>query len=381
MIKVLIISHAYVTGFNQRKICALSKFGNLKIILIAPDFWKDQLRSIRLERTCADRFNVLPAKICFNGKISGYFLLNRLFKILKNEKPDIIHIEEEPWSFVACQIILYKKLLRLKSKIIVFTWENILRKYRQISNIIESFVLKNTDFFIAGSKEAKSVLIAKGVLSNKIAVIPQIGVDITDTSKEKNISALNTCLADCFTVGFIGRLVEEKGIMILLKALLKLKNKWKLLIIGDGPVKQEISIFANKNLIEDKVIFTGTVPHEKINEYFPYIDILVIPSITTETWKEQFGHVIIEAFSNSVPVIGSSSGSIPEVIGDAGLIFNEGDEKELSDKIKFLIDNTELRKKFTELGKKRVLGNFTNEIIAEKTYKLYKTYENSNTNF
>lgn len=373
MVKALLISHAYVTYFNQRKIDALSKYNDLKIFLIVPEFWKDSLRNIKLERNYSKDFTIVPAKVFFNGKIGGYFYLNRLFKILKDEKPDIIHIEEEPWSLVVFQVILYKKLLKLKSKIIVFTWENIIRKYRMIARIIEKFVLSNIDFVIAGSNDAKSVLIAKGVKENKIEVFPQIGVDISDN--------IGTAPKDCFTIGFIGRLVEEKGIRTLLDAFLRLqacseqsetKTKLKLLIIGEGTLKDEITNFAKKNSLEDKIITTGVIPHDEVKNYFQYIDVLVLPSITKKEWKEQFGHVIIEAFAYNVSVIGSSSGSIPEVIGEAGLIFNEGDDKDLSIKLQFLINDVELRKKLVLLGKKRVLENFTNEKIVEGTYKLYK---------
>lgn len=385
MVKVLLISHAYVTYFNQRKIDALSKYNDLKIFLIVPEFWKDSLRNIKLERNYSKDFTIVSAKVFFNGKIGGYFYLNRLFKILKDEKPDIIHIEEEPWSLVVFQVILYKKLLKLKSKIIVFTWENIIRKYRMIARIIEKFVLSNIDFVIAGSNDAKSVLIAKGVKENKIEVLPQIGVDIPDDigtvpifPKEKGDCPY---IKDCFTIGFIGRLVEEKGIRTLLNAFLKLqacseqsetKTKLKLLIIGEGTLKDEITNFAKKNSLEDKIITTGVIPHDEVKNYFQYIDVLVLPSITKKEWKEQFGHVIIEAFAYNVSVIGSSSGSIPEVIGEAGLIFNEGDDKDLSIKLQFLINDVELRKKLVLLGKKRVLENFTNEKIVERTYKLYK---------
>jgi glycosyltransferase involved in cell wall biosynthesis len=102
------------------------------------------------------------------------------------------------------------------------------------------------------------------------------------------------------------------------------------------------------------------------------MDCLVLPSRTTRKWKEQFGRVLIEAMACEVPVIGSDSGEIPNVIGDCGLIFREGDVDDLSSKLELLINDYDLRVELAERGRQRVLNNFTQEKVAKETYKIYQ---------
>jgi glycosyltransferase involved in cell wall biosynthesis len=102
------------------------------------------------------------------------------------------------------------------------------------------------------------------------------------------------------------------------------------------------------------------------------MDCLVLPSRTTRKWKEQFGRVLIEAMACEVPVIGSDSGEIPNVIGDSGLVFKEGDVGDLSSKLEVLINNKDVRVELARKGRQRVLNNFTQEKAAEETYKIYQ---------
>jgi glycosyltransferase involved in cell wall biosynthesis len=102
------------------------------------------------------------------------------------------------------------------------------------------------------------------------------------------------------------------------------------------------------------------------------MDCLVLPSRTTKKWKEQFGRVLIEAMACEVPVIGSDSGEIPNVIGESGLIFKEGDVDDLASKLKLLITNMDLRVELAGKGRQRVLKHFTQEKVAKETYKIYQ---------
>jgi glycosyltransferase involved in cell wall biosynthesis len=132
----------------------------------------------------------------------------------------------------------------------------------------------------------------------------------------------------------------------------------QLLIVGDGPLRAEIERSASQARL------TGAVPHHRAIELLAAIDLLVLPSLTTPTWKEQFGHVLIEAMACAVPVIGSNSGAIPEVVGDAGLIVPEGDAAALRAAIASLQADAAWRAQLAQAGCTRALACYTHDRIA-----------------
>ncbi|MBM3213066.1 glycosyltransferase, partial [Candidatus Poribacteria bacterium] len=97
----------------------------------------------------------------------------------------------------------------------------------------------------------------------------------------------------------------------------------------------------------------------------------------TSGWVEFFGRVLVEAMVCQVPVIGSNSGEIPNVIGDSGLIFQEGDEKDLKDKLYTILVNPQLRKSLAMKGFQRANSLYTWESIAKNTYEVYYDLTNS----
>ena len=102
------------------------------------------------------------------------------------------------------------------------------------------------------------------------------------------------------------------------------------------------------------------------------LDLFVLPSKTVPWWKEQFGHVIIEAMSCEVPVIGSTCGEIPNVIGDAGLVFKEGNADDLTTKITQVVEDETFCKQLAKRGRQRILKSYTHEILANKMFEIYK---------
>ncbi|MFZ1794096.1 MAG: glycosyltransferase, partial [Anaerolineae bacterium] len=107
--------------------------------------------------------------------------------------------------------------------------------------------------------------------------------------------------------------------------------------------------------------------------FYAGLDALVVPSRTMPNWKEQFGRVIIEAMACGVPVIGSSSGEIPNVIGDAGLIFREDDVAGLQAQLQTLMASPALRESLGLAGRKRMMDNFTMRRVAQKSVEIYRS--------
>ncbi len=112
---------------------------------------------------------------------------------------------------------------------------------------------------------------------------------------------------------------------------------------------------------------------ERVPEFLGGLDALVLPSLTYPNWKEQFGRVLMEAMACEVPVVGSDSGEIAHVIGDAGLVFPEGDVTALTDCLRRLRAAPELRRELAARGLARVRERYTQDRIAAQTLEVYQT--------
>ena len=121
------------------------------------------------------------------------------------------------------------------------------------------------------------------------------------------------------------------------------------------------------------VIWRGAVPHSQAPTELSQFDVLVLPSRSTATWKEQFGHVLIEAMSMGIPVVGSDSGEIPNVIGRADLVFPEEDVTALTDILARLSDDERWRQEAGLYGMNRVHQLYTHAQIAQRSIALWQT--------
>jgi glycosyltransferase involved in cell wall biosynthesis len=213
--------------------------------------------------------------------------------------------------------------------------------------------------------------------------MPQLGVDekLFSPQFQPELAAKLGIKASDFVVGFVGRFVPEKGILTLIKALAGLSDlSWKCLLLGRGPLQKTILAEATAAGIKDRIILVESVPHDEVPRYINLMSTLVLPSetsyqvktLTAVGWKEQFGHVLIEAMACKVPVIGSNSGEIPYVIDSAGLIFPEGDSGALQSNLRQMIEQPELCEKLAQLGYDRAMNQYTNQALAKSLLDFYQ---------
>lgn len=366
--KVLFIGHTYIPEINREKLKYLSK--KVDLTLLTPKKWRDDLFTVSAKK---DReLKHFTSSTVMDGHEKAYFYFPNIFSRVREIKPDVIHVEQGADSVSLFQAIWAKKLFCPNAKIVFFTWMNLDLPNPFCFNLIEKFNLKNTDFAFCGNADAVKILRKHGYVG-PVTVLPQLGVNPRIFRKKLFIPLRKKLgLKEYFTIGFFGRIVKEKGLLVLIKALKNLSGKWKFLIIGRGELTKEIIARAAKYGFADKIVMLESVPHIKIVDYINCLDAYILPSLTVPWWKEQFGHVLIEAMACEVPVIGSSSGEIPNIIDDAGLVFKEGNAEDLRRKIELLMKSPALRRKYVKLGRKRVLENYTDEILAEKIYEVYK---------
>ena len=159
---------------------------------------------------------------------------------------------------------------------------------------------------------------------------------------------------------------------ILLRAVAQLPGVWRLQIAGSGPEQRALAQLAKELGIADRVQFDGVIPSAQMPAYLQQLDVLALPSRTLPNWKEQFGRVLIEAMACEVAVVGSDSGEIPNVIGEAGLIFPEDDVHTLRTHLQHLMAHAELRDELGRAGRQRVLAHYTQAKIAAQTVEVYR---------
>jgi glycosyltransferase involved in cell wall biosynthesis len=195
--------------------------------------------------------------------------------------------------------------------------------------------------------------------------MPQMGVDtelftplVRKSSQDHQIN-----------IGFLGRLVPEKGLDILFTAVSQLQQQnldFQVTLCGSGTSEADLRQKAAILQINERLIWRGAVRHEAAPVELGQFDVLVLPSRSIATWKEQFGHVIIEAMAMGIPVVGSSCGEIPHVIAREDLVFSEGDPVALAKILKQLICDRNSREEMGNYGIERVKQNYSHERIAQR---------------
>jgi len=362
--KVLLIWKALVSEAYHRKLKELAKFKGVELTLIVPTKWY----KTRLEKEYCNECKIIPTKIAMSG-YNHFHWYPGLEKYIRQIRPDIFHIEEEHYSIVTFQAIRLAKKYNIKCLFV--TWQNIYKRYPFPFSWLERYNLKNADYAIAGNESISNTLIRKGFDKERISLIP-LGTDTLLFRKMESTELRSKLRLEAFTIGYLGRFVQEKGVLDLLRAVSRIKSNFNLLMIGSGKLKHKIKSVGRRLGISDQIRFIDDIPSSQVPNYLNCMDCIVLPSRTTRKWKEQFGRVLTEAMSCEVPVIGSDSGGIPNVLDDCGLIFKEGSVYELSSRINLLINNNKLRMELSKKGRQRVLDNFTQEIVARETYKIYQ---------
>ena len=234
-------------------------------------------------------------------------------------------------------------------------------------------VLEKVDAFIVNTEFAKKELRQLGCSIQKIHIIPQ-GTKLDDFPYIKRSIATT----DKIKLLTVGRLSLEKGHLVAIKALLELSNELPNVeyhIVGNGPEEENLAQFATNNNLQKKIIFHGFKTGDELKQLFTTSHIFILPSINTGDGYlvETQGVVLQEAQASGLPVIGSQTGGIPDVIinGVTGLIFGENDHNELANLIKKLIDTPSFYQRISESARKDVEDKFDIYKVSQKIIDLY----------
>ena len=370
--RVLVLSHSYIMKPYRRKFALIAERPDVEMRVITTDRWYESIQEILFQSDSDVRCNEFPCPIRFSGYGSRFYYRGNLRAHFQDFQPEIIHLEEEPWSINALQVIRLKRKYCPSSRFIFRTSLSIpaKQKFGFLPIWIERQVFRETNMAFPLSDNAGRILKQRGYHGEAVP-FPN-GVDLRLFHK-MDVKRLSTSLGlfGYFVIGYLGRIVESKGLDTLVAAAARLEIEYRLLIIGSGEYKADLVGIAEELRIADRIVWIDGMLPEKVPEYVNCMDTVVLPSRTTPDWVEFFGRVLIEGMACEVPVIASDSGEIPHVVGDAGLIFPEGDAVALADRIEQIARNPSFANQLIQRGLKRV-KEFTWETIADRTYEVYQ---------
>ncbi len=357
---MLIVSKALVVGAYRRKLDELARLG-IEVVAVVPSEWREGRSVQRFEPGDDANYRLIVSPVRFNG----HFHLHsypHLGDIIQQVRPDLIHLDEEPFNFATFLGAAHARRSGIPS--LFFTWQNISRRYPFPFSDMERAVYRWAAHALAGSEDAARVLRHKGY-QGKLTVVPQFGVD-------PEVFTPGQPHEGPFTVGFPNRLIAAKAPLLAMEALDHLRPDARLAYLGDGPLRKAIEECVARRGWQDRVSIEARVSSAQMPARLRGFDVVILPSLTTPSWREQFGRVLIEAMASGVPVVGSDSGEIPQVIGDAGLIVPEGDPTVLGEALRRLEQNHELRLDLGRKGRARVLECYTHERVAQITRDGYE---------
>ena len=359
-LRIVSIAHPAVSSEAGRlRYPYLAAKTDVDLHLIVPAIWKEFGRTIIAEPPLETGFpvHVLPIRLPQAGPMNWYLhFYPSLGRMLRQIDPDVIHLWEEPWSIVALQA----QMLRRRAALVLEVDQNILKRLPPPFEAIRKHVLRRTDHVLSRSPDATTVVRARGY-DGPVTPIGY-GVDIATFTPRPDPA--KEIAGRGFRIGYVGRLIEEKGLDDALEAMAASEAQVGLGIMGEGPHEAKLRERVAALGLGRRVSFQPWGSPADVANFLRSLDTLVLLTRTTKAVREQFGRVIIEAQACGVPVIGSTCGAIPDVIGDGGWIVPERDPRALGNLLNQIAADPALVRAKGVAARSNVQARFTYEAVA-----------------
>ena len=362
--RAVVVSHLYADPANRAKLRALAGLG-VGLTAAVPDRWTTsegvsqsvgagddagvQVVPIPVRGSMTD-----PGRLQWNGKV--------LRRLLADFKPDLIHVEEEPWSQPAALGLRMARRLGIPG--VLATAESLPRSYTVGQRFRRERSLRQAAGVIGSNNLALALAIKRRPTVPHLS-LPHLGVTPPPMAPRVPHSGL--------AIGFVGRLVPERGLDLLFRACVGMAGKWTLTVVGTGPSQEELEGLAQRLGIAARISWVGALPGPAVDEVWPQLDCLVLPSRTTQRWVMTVGRAALHAMAHGVAVVGTDSGALRELVGNGGRIVPEEDVPSLTAALHELYSDRSLCERLGAAGRRRVLEEFSDSAIAGKMLAFWRT--------
>jgi glycosyltransferase involved in cell wall biosynthesis len=364
--KVLVVSHPCVTPANQMLYARIAQRTGWDVSIVLPGRWRNEYG--RQEAVIHPSFagSLIPMPVIGRGRIPLHMYRANLARVVRRLSPDVVYVHNEPYALSTVQTFL---AVPTDPGVTIgfYSAQNIYKRYPWPIARGEDMVLRRADFALAVSAEVQAVLKTKGY--RHLAEVVPLGVDVQSLSPSKDREPGGM-------VGYVGRLAQEKGVQVLLHALAASNTmRFRALIVGEGPARAELEALARQLGVDERIEWASYVPHEEIGSAYARMAVLVVPSLTTARWKEQFGRIVLEALAAGIPVIASDSGELPSLIEETGggWTVPEGDHVALAAMLDRVMSDPENRSRRAEAGKGYVQERYSLEAVARDFERVIRT--------
>lgn len=377
--KVTVVTHAYLAEENRKKLALLGREVELEVV--SPDRARTPLFRYRIDTPVIQQdgytmrfFRPLPER----GIPARYVLWSRDLG-LRRFRPEVVHVEGEPWTLVAQQALSCAGRHAPGAAVVCTVRQHTYTSYGTLTGVKDWLgrrAIARIDRFLAGNRGSRRVLEERFAVSpERIELSPQLGVD-TDhfrpvTPEERRERRRRWGLTeDALVVGYCGRLVEEKGLLELCQAVQAAQGRpgmrLQLALLGDGALRARLEAAPG-------VVLHGTVGHGEVASFLQALDVFVLPTVAITDQRatlELDAHALQEAMACGVASIGTASGVIPEILSGAGLLVPPSAPAALAEAMAQLLDPAK-RQQWGEAGRQRVLERYSNQRVVEKQVETY----------
>lgn len=384
--KVAIVGHSYLAEENRKNLAALAERGVAVEVVSA--------RNLRGMIFNYDLSTPLIATEAYNIRLynrwrppgcpPGVYCLRSFDLGFRRFRPDIVHIEGDPFTPLFLQAYAAARAFCPKAKIVctvkqnTYTHRGPLRDWVK-DRIARTLVPRVSRFIVVNRGVANIYRERFRARSDQLHDCTQLGVDADlfsppDAEQRAAGRARFQLPRDEELVGYVGRLADYKGVVDLIEAVASFRERSGrnlcLALLGDGPLRDSLTERASQ-LGWLRVVHA--VPHAEVAEFLQCLDFFVMPSRVLPHHVEHDAHALLEAMAVGLPCIGTLSGAIQDVLEGAGILVPPETPTAIRDGISSLVENAGRRHELAKLARARILERYSIPAVADKYVAVYRS--------